>query len=1378
MKVLPIILLLMLSSFPMPEVPSPPTLHQVIHPGVVIDLSSLYKGPTVDRRIYFTENPENATFAMKFGDGFIATRNGGNGLPDLPLQFYTFQQEYVRRAYRAFNLTGLDGEGVIIAVVDTGVDFSNPEISHSMAREEGRPLMLDADGQGIALTPVKVVANLVNGRLENFTEPKPPCVLVLKNGTYLYFGDGYEFDVYNPLFPFLGDVFLRAKVGGLWKIGNDTERTILSKSGIYRFGLLAEVQPIEHEGEEGLVLLMFPVLFVDDREAGVYETVYVDMSSTYWDLKNFLAGKEIKKLDYNFYDEKPHRIRDGTEIIAADFNNDGIPDITAGTLGTYVLDVWGAIGKRLKRTRLGPSYGKPLEPMDINGTYFTIMYDAIGHGTAVAGTIASKGEMVYNVTKEGLSIRGVAPGAKIIAVKALWVSDVLYAWLWLAGMDYVKGKWTYRESPRADIVVNSFGISSWPYLEGMPGKDVLSLLADIMDLPGSLYEGYKGMLMVVAAGNGGPGRGTITPPGSSTLALTVGASTAMDWTYMGDRLLWNGTRPARIGLYSTRYDDIAPWSARGPTIAGVPKPELVAMGMYGFAPSPVTIRQDGAQAYTLFGGTSMATPIVAGIAAGLLQGLRERGIEPDPLTLKEYLVASTKPLGYAPSEQGSGLLDFEKAFKGATKGWNLTAYAEVEPEVYRQLYEYTFRRLNISIPIEKLKRVKVTTLFFPFLEPGVKYEKRLVVNSKQDYEADAVTLKRVGRFTYKNVSLVNVYDPLLGEDGGWRPLYVKLDEVVPEGDYDLFRISLTFPRQSFYNESESYVYFEALSRLSLFIYEWKDVNGDGKVWYNETSLASFAAGWTNVQRASIKDRNLLLGIYETPKFADYWTGRLYGNVSRINFTLVVDTYRFVEDDNLALKKEGDMLKISVHAPNEPGVYEGFVRIRSGAEELWLPYLYEVAVKVDGFDNVASWPIRDVEVPPDASWRYESGDWAFYRVRTLDALNSLTFRPEARNGAGLALFVFDAYGKLISSNSYSGGLLKVYGWPSTDWLGPGGLGSGGFHPTYPDELQVKAKEDSLYTLVVHMTSSPGFMETPPRLFMTASYLPNDTSPPKVEFLQEPWTVITGMYTLNWTVISTAPYRAFYKLDFSPWRPAVYNFVELNVTKEKDGTHILSVMVQDAAGRSTTEIFPFVIDNTPPKIELKGFKDGDFVSGKLSFNITLDEAHPKFLTVRVGRNWYNTTEPHIEVFADVSSLEGPVNVFVLAEDELNHTSKAEFTFYVDNIPPSIRIEFPKNGTLVDEDTEIKFEIEEPNLKNFTVLVDGRLLEEYVIRPSRLADGIHVLEIEALDMAGHKSKLSVEFRTEYFASKYAQRTLYLLLGLGIAASVIIAMIRRRGR
>jgi serine protease AprX len=95
-------------------------------------------------------------------------------------------------------------------------------------------------------------------------------------------------------------------------------------------------------------------------------------------------------------------------------------------------------------------------------------------------------------------------------------------------------------------------------------------------------------MVCVAAGNEGPEPNTIASPGISDKVLTVGA--------LDDR----DTMETRMD------DDVAEFSSRGPTIYGVPKPDILAPGV-------------DIVSYFVLSGTYMATPIVAGIAALMLQ---------------------------------------------------------------------------------------------------------------------------------------------------------------------------------------------------------------------------------------------------------------------------------------------------------------------------------------------------------------------------------------------------------------------------------------------------------------------------------------------------------------------------------------------------------------------------------------------------------------------------------------------------------------------------------------------------------------------------------------------------------------------------------------
>ena len=114
-----------------------------------------------------------------------------------------------------------------------------------------------------------------------------------------------------------------------------------------------------------------------------------------------------------------------------DFDDDGKYDYSAGTIGAQVMDVYGVIkGKKAAIDEdLRAINGTLLPAMDPDGTFFGVMTDNVGHGTSSAASIVSKGVEeydIYNNTSK-YKIKGVAPEAKIIPVKALWFGDTVYS---------------------------------------------------------------------------------------------------------------------------------------------------------------------------------------------------------------------------------------------------------------------------------------------------------------------------------------------------------------------------------------------------------------------------------------------------------------------------------------------------------------------------------------------------------------------------------------------------------------------------------------------------------------------------------------------------------------------------------------------------------------------------------------------------------------------------------------------------------------------------------------------------------------------------------------------------------------------------------------
>ncbi len=127
------------------------------------------------------------------------------------------------------------------------------------------------------------------------------------------------------------------------------------------------------------------------------------------------------------------------------------------------------------------------------------------------------------------------------------------------------------------------------------------------------YAFSKGLLPVVAAGNEGPEKHSISCPGNSKSALTVGAV---------DRNLC-----------------VAEFSSRGPTADGRIKPDVVAPGVAIYSSY---LDND----FRFLSGTSMATPVVSGIMALIFQA-EKRGDH-------DALFSSCIDLHEDPNTQGHG----------------------------------------------------------------------------------------------------------------------------------------------------------------------------------------------------------------------------------------------------------------------------------------------------------------------------------------------------------------------------------------------------------------------------------------------------------------------------------------------------------------------------------------------------------------------------------------------------------------------------------------------------------------------------------------------------------------------------------------------------
>jgi serine protease AprX len=215
--------------------------------------------------------------------------------------------------------------------------------------------------------------------------------------------------------------------------------------------------------------------------------------------------------------------------------------------------------------------GKVLAFQDfVNG--MTDPYDDNGHGTHVAATIAGDGD-----ARPDLLQQGVAPAAALVGVKVVDSAGDGDEATMIAGIE-----WSVANKAL-------FGIEALNLSLGLTGSacsdgtDAASLAVDAAEA--------VGLVVVVAAGNEGPGTCTVKSPGAAADALTVGA--------MAD-------------LGSNGFYD-AFFSSRGPTGDGRIKPDVTGPGV-----NITSARAGSTAGYVTFSGTSMATAFVTGVTLLML----------------------------------------------------------------------------------------------------------------------------------------------------------------------------------------------------------------------------------------------------------------------------------------------------------------------------------------------------------------------------------------------------------------------------------------------------------------------------------------------------------------------------------------------------------------------------------------------------------------------------------------------------------------------------------------------------------------------------------------------------------------------------------------
>ncbi len=552
-------------------------------------------------------------------------------------------------------------------------------------------------------------------------------------------------------------------------------------------------------------------------------------------------------------------------------------------------------------------------------------HDVYGHGTATASCVAAQGNVQWDLGVPDIyfKVKGVSPGVKIIGGKVL--TDEGWGWdSWIiAGID-----WAVQRA--ANIITMSLGGLEVPN----NGYDPTALALDAAT--------KRGVTCFVAAGNE-QGSGTVGSPGVAQDVITVGASTEDSFIYYV--LNYWPTWPAA----GYENDHVIFWSSGGATADGRLDPDICAPGAWG-----LTLDTYPYYLWLQFGGTSMATPVAAGVGALVLQAYKQaHGVYPSPATVRDILMNTAKDLGYPANRQGAGRVDAEKAVLAALRQYPYSGTDEINAGILAGGQRYT------------------TTSVFT---NGIS-------------NAYATRLEKFDSLSFTGLTV---------PDGN-----TYLNFQIPSGT-DYAEVELKFAPEYAYGTSV-HMYNGST---------WTDIHLNTALYRVEDGnwiLLSYAYAHTNIQWF---DARVTPGEYEL------WIWNSYSSVQPVDVKVTFYKFVNWDWVSTYVHGNRLLTTVSVPKTSDPGSYSGFVKATCNGAQIDIPIVVTVPAKLGQIFSIEAnvvneprtsssgdWfyiPVQAFNVGNlmlTASWSYPDADFDVYLIDPIGEVRAMSVAPTVPGGLG-------------------------------------------------------------------------------------------------------------------------------------------------------------------------------------------------------------------------------------------------------------------------------------------------------------------------------------------------------------------------------------------
>ena len=234
-----------------------------------------------------------------------------------------------------------------------------------------------------------------------------------------------------------------------------------------------------------------------------------------------------------------------------------------------------------------------------------------------------------------------------------------------------------------------------------------------------------------------------------------------------------------------------------------------------------------------------------------------------------------------------------------------------------------------------------------------------------------------------------------------------------------------------------------------------------------------------------------------------------------------------------------------------------------------------------------------------------------------------------------------------------------------------------------------------------------------------------------------------------IISGAEEGAFYNVDVAPTISIVdLHLAETNITLNgnsfasgsaisEEGEYSLTAHGKDLAGNESSKSISFVMDKTPPAVEITNPADNSYLRQSLQISGTAIDTYLDATSLEInGVVVSNTTSFD---FDTTEYADGIYEIELSAKDKAGNEASRIISVTVDNTAPEIAISGVEEGAFYNYDVVPAVEITEANPDASAYALDNAPFE---LGSAILEEGMHEFSASATDKAGNNAGKSVKF------------------------------------